>query len=195
MTLWVITRLVGSVKLSGSTSTGKSLKVNARRRLTSSTRKWLKKDYLSISEERTGDSIWSRMTASGQDLAPLWVKSSQWTWHYGRWMKESQTHTSIYRCDHHARASWKSISQTITLSIIEQAYHSTLNEVPDVRQVGNLAVLPFRTRIRGPAPIGILPIWVLSRILIFERRPIAVRHHRRNTRSLPRQFSVPQLWD
>ncbi|KAL9713202.1 subunit of the Arp2/3 complex [Leucoagaricus gongylophorus] len=34
------------------------------------------------------------------------------------------------------------------------AYHSTLNEVPDVRQIGNLAVLPFRTRIRGPAPIG-----------------------------------------
>ncbi|KAJ3570727.1 hypothetical protein NP233_g4219 [Leucocoprinus birnbaumii] len=34
------------------------------------------------------------------------------------------------------------------------AYHSTFNEMPDVRQVGNLAVLPFRTRIRGPAPIG-----------------------------------------
>ncbi|EKM79853.1 hypothetical protein AGABI1DRAFT_113116 [Agaricus bisporus var. burnettii JB137-S8] len=34
------------------------------------------------------------------------------------------------------------------------AYHSTFNELPDTRQVGNLAVLPFRTRIRGPAPIG-----------------------------------------
>ncbi|KAG6821515.1 hypothetical protein H0H93_000024 [Arthromyces matolae] len=32
------------------------------------------------------------------------------------------------------------------------AYHSSLNEISDVRQVGNLAILPIRTRIRGPAP-------------------------------------------
>ena len=35
-----------------------------------------------------------------------------------------------------------------------QAYHSSLNEDIDVRQVGNMAILPIRTRIRGPAPIG-----------------------------------------
>ncbi|KAF9006591.1 actin-related protein ARPC3 [Cyathus striatus] len=34
------------------------------------------------------------------------------------------------------------------------AYHSTLNEEPDMRQVGNMAILPIRTRIRGPAPIA-----------------------------------------
>lgn len=36
----------------------------------------------------------------------------------------------------------------------QQAYHSSLNEVPDARQVGNISILPIRTRIRGPAPIG-----------------------------------------
>ncbi|KAF8969435.1 actin-related protein ARPC3 [Flammula alnicola] len=34
------------------------------------------------------------------------------------------------------------------------AYHSSLNEEPDVRQVGNMSILPIRTRIRGPAPIA-----------------------------------------
>ncbi|KAG6817855.1 hypothetical protein H0H87_001687 [Tephrocybe sp. NHM501043] len=34
------------------------------------------------------------------------------------------------------------------------AYHSSLNDEPDVRQVGNLAILPIKTRIRGPAPQG-----------------------------------------
>jgi len=34
------------------------------------------------------------------------------------------------------------------------AYHSSLNEVSDARQVGNISILPIRTRIRGPAPIG-----------------------------------------
>ncbi|KAF5333700.1 hypothetical protein D9611_002495 [Ephemerocybe angulata] len=34
------------------------------------------------------------------------------------------------------------------------AYHSSFNEHPDVRQVGNTAVLPIRTRIRGPAQIA-----------------------------------------
>ncbi|KAF9651093.1 ARP2 3 complex 21 kDa subunit [Thelephora ganbajun] len=31
------------------------------------------------------------------------------------------------------------------------AYHSSFNEYPDMRSVGNTAVLPIRTRIRGPA--------------------------------------------
>ncbi|KAF8622064.1 hypothetical protein AX15_007214 [Amanita polypyramis BW_CC] len=34
------------------------------------------------------------------------------------------------------------------------AYHSSLNDYPDMTQVGNLAVLPIKTRIRGPAPIA-----------------------------------------
>jgi len=34
------------------------------------------------------------------------------------------------------------------------AYHSSLNEEADVRQVGNMAVLPIKTRIRGPASIA-----------------------------------------
>lgn len=35
-----------------------------------------------------------------------------------------------------------------------KAYHSALNEESDVRQVGNIAVLPVKTKIRGPAPVG-----------------------------------------
>ncbi|KAL0581920.1 subunit of the Arp2/3 complex [Marasmius crinis-equi] len=34
------------------------------------------------------------------------------------------------------------------------AYHSSFNELPDIRQVGNLAILPIKTRIRGPSPIA-----------------------------------------
>jgi len=34
------------------------------------------------------------------------------------------------------------------------AYHSSLNEEPDVRQVGNMAILPIKTKIRGPAPLA-----------------------------------------
>ncbi|KAF8915321.1 actin-related protein ARPC3 [Mucidula mucida] len=34
------------------------------------------------------------------------------------------------------------------------AYHSSLNELDDVRQVGNMAVLPIKTKIRGPAPLA-----------------------------------------
>ncbi|KAJ8515323.1 hypothetical protein ONZ45_g7220 [Pleurotus djamor] len=34
------------------------------------------------------------------------------------------------------------------------AYHSSFNEEPDVRQVGNMSVLPIKTRIRGPAPLA-----------------------------------------
>jgi len=34
------------------------------------------------------------------------------------------------------------------------AYHSAFNEIPDVRQVGNMSILPIRTKIRGPAPIA-----------------------------------------
>jgi actin related protein 2/3 complex subunit 3 len=32
------------------------------------------------------------------------------------------------------------------------AYHSSLNEHPDMAQIGNMAILPIKTRIRGPAP-------------------------------------------
>ncbi|KAI5124742.1 hypothetical protein M0805_005376 [Coniferiporia weirii] len=34
------------------------------------------------------------------------------------------------------------------------AYHSSFNELPDIRQVGNMAILPIRTKIRGPAPLA-----------------------------------------
>ncbi|KAF4575131.1 subunit of the Arp2/3 complex [Pleurotus pulmonarius] len=34
------------------------------------------------------------------------------------------------------------------------AYHSSFNEEPDTRQVGNVAILPIKTRIRGPAPLA-----------------------------------------
>ncbi|KDQ08891.1 hypothetical protein BOTBODRAFT_557104 [Botryobasidium botryosum FD-172 SS1] len=34
------------------------------------------------------------------------------------------------------------------------AYHSSLNEEPDARQVGNMSILPIKTRIRGPAPLA-----------------------------------------
>ncbi|KAI0677345.1 actin-like protein ARPC3 [Trametes maxima] len=32
------------------------------------------------------------------------------------------------------------------------AYHSSFNEYPDTRLVGNLAILPVKTKFRGPAP-------------------------------------------
>ena len=35
-----------------------------------------------------------------------------------------------------------------------QAYHSAFNEVTDVRQVGNLAILPLKTARSGAAPPG-----------------------------------------
>ncbi|OBZ76048.1 Actin-related protein 2/3 complex subunit 3 [Grifola frondosa] len=34
------------------------------------------------------------------------------------------------------------------------AYHSSFNEEPDVREVGNMSVLPIKTKIRGPAPVA-----------------------------------------
>ncbi|EPS95986.1 hypothetical protein FOMPIDRAFT_1062437 [Fomitopsis schrenkii] len=34
------------------------------------------------------------------------------------------------------------------------AYHSAFNEDPDIRQVGNTAVLPIKTKFRGPAPLA-----------------------------------------
>ncbi|KAF8238927.1 actin-related protein ARPC3, partial [Tricholoma matsutake] len=34
------------------------------------------------------------------------------------------------------------------------AYHSSLNEDPDARLVGNMSILPIKTRIRGPAPVA-----------------------------------------
>ncbi|KAG7096695.1 hypothetical protein E1B28_004109 [Marasmius oreades] len=34
------------------------------------------------------------------------------------------------------------------------AYHSSFNEVSDVRQVGNMSILPIKTKIRGPSPIA-----------------------------------------
>ncbi|KAK7470386.1 subunit of the Arp2/3 complex [Stygiomarasmius scandens] len=34
------------------------------------------------------------------------------------------------------------------------AYHSSFNEEPDVRQVGNMSVLPIKTKFRGVAPMA-----------------------------------------
>ncbi|KAJ3722590.1 ARP2/3 complex 21 kDa subunit [Lentinula raphanica] len=34
------------------------------------------------------------------------------------------------------------------------AYHSSLNEEPDVRQIGNMSILPIKTRYRGVAPLA-----------------------------------------
>ncbi|KAI1307205.1 subunit of the Arp2/3 complex [Mortierella claussenii] len=34
------------------------------------------------------------------------------------------------------------------------AYHSSFNEVADLRSVGGMALLPIKTRVRGPAPIA-----------------------------------------
>ncbi|KAI9000825.1 actin-like protein ARPC3 [Trametes punicea] len=34
------------------------------------------------------------------------------------------------------------------------AYHSSFNEYPDTRLVGNLAILPIKTKFRGPAPVA-----------------------------------------
>ena len=53
-----------------------------------------------------------------------------------------------------SHASESSINWCCCESYPLQAYHSPLNEDIDVRQVRNMAILPIRTRIRGPAPIG-----------------------------------------
>ncbi|KAF8499988.1 putative ARC18-subunit of the Arp2/3 complex [Gautieria morchelliformis] len=34
------------------------------------------------------------------------------------------------------------------------AYHSSLNEVTDVRLVGNTPIMPIKSRVRGPAPLA-----------------------------------------
>ncbi|KAN0097540.1 Actin-related protein 2/3 complex subunit 3 [Tylopilus felleus] len=34
------------------------------------------------------------------------------------------------------------------------AYHSSLNEVEDAQQVGNMSILPIKTKIRGPAHVA-----------------------------------------
>ncbi|CAA7260061.1 unnamed protein product [Cyclocybe aegerita] len=47
-----------------------------------------------------------------------------------------------------------SLSVPLCITNDQQAYHSSFNEEPDVRQVGNMAILPIRTRIRGPAPLA-----------------------------------------
>ena len=43
---------------------------------------------------------------------------------------------------------------TVTINFNVQAYHSSLNEVEDARQVGNIYILPIKTKVRGPAPVG-----------------------------------------
>ncbi|KAJ3887723.1 actin-related protein ARPC3 [Lentinula edodes] len=40
------------------------------------------------------------------------------------------------------------------LNSIMPAYHSSLNEEPDVRQVGNMSILPIKTKYRGVAPLA-----------------------------------------
>ncbi|KAH8109033.1 elongation factor G, domain II-domain-containing protein [Phellopilus nigrolimitatus] len=40
-------------------------------------------------------------------------------------------------------------------NIVYEAYHSSFNELPDVRQVSNMSILPIRTKIRRPALIDI----------------------------------------
>ena len=67
-----------------------------------------------------------------------------------------------------------------------QAYHSAFNADPSVRQIGNMAVLPISTKIRGPAPIACTcgPDWLatlaragtLSAQLTCSR-PEPTRHH------------------
>eukprot|EP00842_Homolaphlyctis_polyrhiza_P004906 jgi/Hompol1/5416/HPOL_004413-RA len=37
------------------------------------------------------------------------------------------------------------------------AYHSAFNEDPSIRSIGNFAILPFKTKIRGPAPPPVDP--------------------------------------
>ncbi|KAK0482082.1 actin-related protein ARPC3 [Armillaria luteobubalina] len=48
----------------------------------------------------------------------------------------------------------RSQATTSATTSIMPAYHSSFNEDPDIRQVGNMAVLPIKTKIRGPAQIA-----------------------------------------
>lgn len=50
-----------------------------------------------------------------------------------------------------------------------QAYHSAFNEEEDMRLIGNVALLPIKSRIRGSAPIGalllcLIQLWLLSTV-------------------------------
>ncbi len=38
-----------------------------------------------------------------------------------------------------------------------KAYHSAFNDDPSVQLIGNMAILPLHTKIRGPAPIAADP--------------------------------------
>ena len=64
-------------------------------------------------------------------------------------------HSQLTRpIDHHASTPSSRLHAGIMLTFYPQAYHSAFNEDPDVRQVGNMAVLPIKTKFRGPAPLG-----------------------------------------
>jgi hypothetical protein len=67
-------------------------------------------------------------------------------------MKQMQTTASLLypnACEYHLYSTKGSFTHGD-----DQAYHSSLNEDPDARQVGNMSILPIKTRIRGPAPVG-----------------------------------------
>ena len=99
----------------------------------------------------------------------------------------------------HTNHASKSSPQSKSSVVIEdeQAYHSSFNEEPDTRQVGNMAVLPIKTRIRGPAPIGDYGFLVSPQRVnpIVRSRSFASRYCRRDARSLPRQFPLSKLWN
>ena len=64
--------------------------------------------------------------------------------------------STLSDCSHHAREQPSARPSPAHADKGDvQAYHSALNEEPDVRQVGNMSILPIKTRIRGPAPLGL----------------------------------------
>ena len=74
--------------------------------------------------------------------------------HFPGHMSRSLVITDKQRLPTHNHACKCSISWLSRLVYQLQAYHSSFNEEVDVRQVGNMSVLPIRTKIRGPAPIS-----------------------------------------
>ena len=77
--------------------------------------------------------------------------------------------------------------------IDNQAYHSAYNDDPQYTVVGNMAILPVNTRIRGPAPTAgekagpslSRVCRLLTSITLYTRGPFSTRHNRRSYHTLP----------
>jgi len=71
-----------------------------------------------------------------------------------RFLRSSGLHRPSTPLSRHHASEAVFVELSCSLADSLQAYHSVFNEDPSVRQVGNMALLPINTKIRGPGPIA-----------------------------------------